>query len=71
MQGADRMDRIIIAAGVFQERSGWTVCRVSPGITGAMQSPRTDSLFMERIGMNTLKSKLLSLLPYIPLEKVK
>ena len=27
--------------------------------------------FMERIGMETLKSELLSLIPYIPLEKVK
>jgi NAD(P)H-nitrite reductase large subunit len=27
--------------------------------------------FMERIGMNTLKSELLTLLPYIPIEKVK
>jgi NAD(P)H-nitrite reductase large subunit len=27
--------------------------------------------FMERVGMNTLKSELLTLLPYIPIEKVK
>jgi len=27
--------------------------------------------FMERIGMDTLKSELLTLLPYIPIEKVK
>ena len=27
--------------------------------------------FMERIGMDFLKSELLSLLPYIPLEKVQ
>ena len=26
--------------------------------------------FMERIGMETLRSELLSFLPYIPLEKV-
>ena len=27
--------------------------------------------FMERIGIDTLKSELLTLLPYIPVEKVK
>jgi dissimilatory sulfite reductase (desulfoviridin) alpha/beta subunit len=27
--------------------------------------------FMERVGMETLKSELLTLLPYIPVEKVK
>lgn len=27
--------------------------------------------FMERIGIDTLKSELLTLIPYIPIEKVK
>jgi NAD(P)H-nitrite reductase large subunit len=27
--------------------------------------------FMERVGTDTLKSELLSLLPYIPIEKAK
>ena len=38
--------------------------------THAKNHERT-ARFMERVGMDTLKSELLTLLPYIPIEKVK
>ena len=42
------------------------------GYYGSHANPKERTAgFMERTGMDTLKSELLSLIPYIPLEKVK
>jgi len=55
----------------LQQQKRWTVRNASPGITGATRNPASGRpRFMERIGMDTLKSDLLQFLPYIPLEKV-
>jgi NAD(P)H-nitrite reductase large subunit len=42
------------------------------GYYGSHAKPKERTArFMERVGMETLRSELLSLIPYIPLEKVK
>ncbi len=42
-----------------------------PVLPESCKTARADSPFMERIGIDLLKSELLSLIPYIPLEMVK
>jgi len=61
----------IVARNLSAEEAKDCVLRLSEYYRARAKPHERTARFMERIGMETIKSELLSLLPYIPVEKAK